>query len=276
MFFRPTFDNKSVTILDATTIQDFLASELTRRVKVNPRYSQRGFARSLGLSPGELSEILRGKRRLGLKAALKVAQSLGLNSVETKHLVHLTQVEKSRTLNMETPLTAEAAPLKANQLNEDIFHLLSDWSYFAVLNLMDCVGFEWKAIWIAKRLGLTRMQASVIMDRLLRLGMVKNENGRMRGVHDYALSPSGVSSEAIRSYHRQMLQKAIQALDLQNVTDREISGIGFAVDPLNLGSIKKEISEFLDELAAKYSKGKRTDVYQLEVAFFKLTEGAES
>lgn len=267
-----------MTILEANNIQDFLSSELTRRVKVNPRYSQRGFARSLGLSPGELSEILRGKRRLGLKAALKVASALGLNSVETKHLVHLTQVEKSRSFNLETALTAEPAPLKSSELKEDMYLLLSEWFNFAILNLMDCNDFHWNAIWIAKRLGLTRMQAQVAMDRLLRLGLVKKDEitGRMVGVQDYVLTQADVPSEAVRNYHRQLLQKAIQALDLQPVNEREISGIGIALDPAKLESIKKEISEFLDKLAAKYSKGKRSEVYQLEMAFFKLTEGRDS
>jgi hypothetical protein len=36
-----------------------------------------------------------------------------------------------------------------------------------------------------------------------------------------------------------------------------ISGVGFAVDPKNLPSIKKDILEFQDQIISKYSKGKR-------------------
>ncbi|MEK7357293.1 MAG: TIGR02147 family protein, partial [Bdellovibrionota bacterium] len=260
-------------LLESNSVQEFLTRELDRRVKVNPRYSQRGFARNLGLSPGELSEILRNKRKLGLKAALKIARAMGFNPAETKHLLHLSQVEKSKDWNIETRLTAEPAPLTASAVDQDVFHLLSEWFYFAVLNLVDTADFRWNSVWIAKRLGLSRTQAKVAMERLLRVGLVKKENGRTRSANDVVLSASGVPSEAVRNYHRQLLKKAIDALDFQPVQERDISGIGFACDPRDIEAIRREISEFQDKLTSKYRKGKLSEVYHLEVAFFRLSEG---
>lgn len=265
-----------LTVLEASTVQEFLTRELDRRIGVNPRYSQRGFARSLGLSPGELSEVLRGKRKLGLKAALKISRSMGLNPAETKHLLHLAQIEKSKEWQIETRLTAELAPLSTTAVNEDVFHLVSEWFYFAVLNLVDTTDFRWNSIWIAKRLGLTRTQARTAMDRLLRLGLVKRENGRTRSVKDAVFSASGVPSEAIRNYHKQMLRKAIDALDFQPVQARDITGVGFACDPRDVDAIGREIAEFQEKLASKYSKGKLSEVYHLEMAFFKLSEGGSN
>ncbi len=262
-------------LLESNTVQEFLGRELDRRVKVNPRYSQRGFARSLGLSPGELSEILRGKRKLGLKGALKISRAMGLNPAETKHLLHLAQVEKSKEWNIETRLTVEPAPLSANSLNDDVVALLSDWFYFAVLNLVDTREFRWNSIWIAKRLGITRMQAKVAMERLLRLGLVKKENGRFQCSNDVVLSTAGVPSEAIRQLHRQMLKKALDALDFQPVNERDITGVGFACDPNDIEAIRREISEFQDKLTSKYRKGKLSEVYHLEVALFRLTQGGD-
>ena len=65
----------------------------------------------------------------------------------------------------------------------------------------------------------------------------------------------------------------MDALDSQKVDEREISGLGLAVDPKFIPTIKKEISEFLDKMAAKYAKGRKTEVYQLEFALFRLTQG---
>ena len=55
--------------------------------------------------------------------------------------------------------------------------------------------------------------------------------------------------------------------------ERELSGVGFAVDVNLLPQIKKEISAFQDQLLSKYSKGKRKEVYFLEMILFKLTKG---
>ena len=260
-------------IFEAESIQGFLMGELKRRVGVNPRYSLRAYARHLGLSPGELSEVLREKRDLSLKSALKVAKAMNLNPVETKQLLHLAQVVKSRKLGTSEQLDRPVLTLEQKQLTEDTFSLIADWYHFAILNLLDLEGFKWHAGWIAKRLGLTPTQAKMAMDLLLRLGIVKQVNGRYKGADDFVLSPAGVPSEAVRSYHRQMLTKAIESLELQATSEREITGVGFAVDTKDLPAIKKEISDFQDQLSAKYSKGKRREVYFLEIAWFRLTQG---
>src|SRR3954468_13014795 len=91
-------------LLNTHSSQTFLSEELARRMKSNPRYSQRAFARQLGLSAGELSEILRGKRSLSLRSALRVASSLGLSPSETRHLITLAQLEKSVRYGADIPM----------------------------------------------------------------------------------------------------------------------------------------------------------------------------
>lgn len=260
-------------LLESVSVQEFLGRELDRRVKVNPRYSQRGFARSLGLSPGELSEILRGKRKLGLKGALKISRSMGLNPAETKHILHLAQVERSREWNIETRLTAEPVPLTSSSVDNDVFHLVSEWYYFPILSLFETKDFRWNSIWIAKRLGITRTQAKVAMERLLRMSLVKKELGRFVCSNDL-VSTGGAPSEAIRQYHRQLLSKATHALDFHPVQERDVSGVGFACDPRDMEAIRMEIRDFEQRLVSKYRKARgATDVYHIEVALFRLTTG---
>jgi uncharacterized protein (TIGR02147 family) len=257
-------------IFETDSVQTFLLHEFTRRVRLNPRYSMRAYARTLGLSAGSLSEILRSRRPLSLRAATKVAKALGLNGAETKRLYDLIDTDKRKILN---PTALSEAALEQKQLDEDTFHLVSEWHHFAILNLLDCDGFLWKASHIAKRLGLTVTQAQMSMSLLLRLGLVRQKGSQVKGVQNYVLSPSGIPSAAIRKYHRQMLEKAIQSIEFQNVEERDLSGVGFAVDPTKLPQMKREISEFQDQMIAKYSKGKKQEVYFLEIALFRLTKG---
>ena len=263
-------------LLDTVSYRTFLSEELTRRIKSNSRYSQRAFARHLGLSPGELSEILRGKRGLSLKSALRIAKSLGLNSTEAKHLIHLTQVEKSQTYDGRALLETQGKDIfntaESQQLTLDMFHAVSEWYYFAILNLADCAGFKWDANWISRRLGISRAEIQIAIERLERLGLLERKSGKLVVSKEFVMAPGGAPSEAIRHYHRQILELAAQALAVQKVPDREITGIGFPLDPKHISSIKKDISEFQDEIVAKYSKGKKTEVYQLEIAFFRLTQ----
>lgn len=259
-------------ILERDSYGSILREELARRMQSNPRYSQRAFARDLGLSPGELSELMRGVRKLSLRSVLRIAQSLGLNETETKHLGYLVQLERAMGLE-EMDRSSLPPPDKRNQLSVTMFNVVSDWFCMALLNLTECEGFRWSERWIAQRLSISVAEVRAAIDRLQRVGLIEKKKSGFHVSRDYVISPEGIPSEAIRSYHRQILQKASHALDLQKVSEREIAGVGFAVDPKSIPALKKDISTFLDSVMAKYGRGKhRREVYHCEVALFRLTK----
>ncbi|MCM2277471.1 MAG: DUF4423 domain-containing protein [Oligoflexia bacterium] len=251
----------------ATSCRDFLTEELHRRTRSNPRYSQRAFARQLGMSPGELSEVLRGKRSLSLRSALKAARALALNPEETRELVLLSQADRGGAL--PPPDSRDARP---RELTMDFFRIVSDWYCFAILNLSECTGATLEPAYLARRLGISQAEARIALERLERVGLIERRQGRLLPAPDYVISPSGIPSEAIRNYHSQILDKAKAALESQALEERDITGLGLAIDPRHLPAIKKELSEFQDRIAAKYSTGRKTEVYQLEIALFRLTE----
>jgi uncharacterized protein (TIGR02147 family) len=270
--FLPQGPDTQSMILEADSAKTFLLEELSKKKRINPRYSQRAFARHLNMSPGELSEVLNGRRNLSLRSAVRVAEALGLNETETKHLMQLTQIEKASKLGKEKIFTAKKAKGESAQLTQDMFHVVSDWYCFAILNLADTQDFRWDIPWIAKRLGITRAEVRTAIERLERIGLVENNEGYRHVTKDFVLSESATPSEAIRNYHRQMLHKSLHSLDFQRVNQRDITGIGFAVDVKNVESLKKDIADFQDQMISKYSKGKRNEVYHIEVSLFQVTQ----
>src|SRR6185437_9094888 len=119
-------------LLESRTAKEFLNEELARRLRDNSRYSLRAFARQLGLSPGELSEVLRGKRALSFRSTLRIAKSLGLNSAETRHLLQIAQTDKSRAVDPELLRPLDQA-VRTQDLSVDMFRVVSDWYCFAIL-----------------------------------------------------------------------------------------------------------------------------------------------
>lgn len=71
------------------TAADYLISIFNERKDKNPRYSLRAFARSLGVSSGQLSEILSGKRPLSHKLARRISIALALTESESQKLIQL-------------------------------------------------------------------------------------------------------------------------------------------------------------------------------------------
>lgn len=262
------------SIFDAVSVHDFLRRELDRRLDTNPRYSMRAFARHLGMSPGELSEVLREKRPISARACQKVARSLSLSPAEFKHLLVLATTAMPGAPS-DAP-KAKLTTLEAHRLSEDRFRLVSDWWCFAILNLLDLDDVVWTSGAIAERLGISAMQAQSAMERLERLSLVKRIGENKVGPTNLFVEHlSDVPSEAIRRYHRSLLEKAIASLDNDPQEQRDITGIGFAADHRELKAIAHEIAEFQDQLIAKYGRkrrGRKLDtVYQLETALFRIS-----
>lgn len=243
--------------------RNYLQSELVKRIKLNPRYSQRAFAKLLGLSPGALSEILKGKRKLSYKNAKKIANALALNKGETQHFI--------RMVDENIEVTDSDLGVDSQQLSQDVFNVVSNWYCFAILNLADCKDFRWNYAWISKRLGISLVQAKDAIENMVRVGLVQETPKGLKASESFVLSPDGIPSKAVRDFHHSILEKAREALENQPIDKREISGISFAIDPKNLDSLKKDIDTFQNEIVEKYGKGKRSEVYHLESALFSLT-----
>lgn len=242
---------------------DFLSAEFERRVRANPRYSLRAFARDLKMSPGEVSELLNGKRQLTPKAIGKISSRLGLSTAETRELLERATLVRA---GLDAPRTA------SHTLEVDLFNIVSEWYCFAILNLFDTEDFRCEPAWIGRRLGISNTEARLALDRLERVGLLKRARGKLTPDADFVMSPSGIPSEAIRAYHRTMLAKAAAALETQPVDERDITGLGLAINPSDLPGLTRDLREFRDRITTKYSRGRRTEVYQLEMSLFRITE----
>ena len=211
---------------------ELLKTELVNKLRKNPSYSQRAFAKYLGLAPGELSEILNRKRPLSLKKGIRISDKLGLSQVENDKFLASIQ-GKDINNNLET-----------RELTIDLFSILSDYVPFAIINLYDCNGFRWDNQWIATKLGVHTYEVELAIERLMRVGLIKAKNGKLYIDNDYVISPSETPSRAIRNYHATMLNKALASLEDQPIDKRDISGIGLAITHEQIPQIKKEISEY--------------------------------
>lgn len=251
-------------VFESKTYIEYLKSELERRLGQNSSYSLRAFARDLQISPGNLSEIVKGKRPLSKKNAQKIAGSLGLNPIEEEAFLALPQESKKAHNEIK----------ERKEIDLEYFKLLENWYHFAILNLLETKPKPLSAEQIAKRLGIKVIEAKLALDRLVHIGLVLyDQNNQWTCVDDFVETPTDIPSMAIKRYHQQILNKAIAALIEQSPEEREISGIGMAIDSKNLKAIKKDIDEFQNQLIEKYSGvGNPDEVYQFETALFKLSK----
>lgn len=234
----------------------WLASEFRRRKEANPAFSLRAFAKQLDVPPGRLSELLSGKRRLNTRLASRFGQRLGISPAKVKAL----------------SMPNERADQDHALMEEDTFQVIADWEHIALLSLVETEGFRNDARWIARRLGVSPVEARDSMERLLRVGLLAKDGAKLVKTSAELRTTNEVQSASLRKSHRQTLAQATEALDNVPIAERDITSITMAIDPAKLPLAKELIRDFRYRLSALLEGGKKKEVYNLNVQLVPVTK----
>jgi uncharacterized protein (TIGR02147 family) len=252
-----------------------LREELEVRCEKNSRYSLRAFSRDLGITSSRLSEVLGGRYGLSREAAEAIAKKLGWSKDESDIFCDLVDSEHARTKKKKSEAKSrlKSKPSNYQQLTLDSFQVISDWYHYAILELTSVRDFESDPKWIARRLGINDHPVVAAIERLKRLDLLIEKNGTLHASSGFTASPSGIPSDALKKFHRQLLEKALSSLYLQNVDERDISHVVLAVDRNQIKDAQEEIKKFRRGFDTRFGRAsKKDEVYCLGVTFFRLQE----
>ncbi len=264
-------------VLKHQDYREILHCELARRIKQNPRYSQGAFARDLSLTPSRLSEILHGKQGVSTQVAQQIAKLMRFSEEETQYFLDLVESQHGRSR-----LLREAARLRlqrfrrsplAELIGDDTFHLIADWYNVAVLELLRLDDARQDALWIARRLRIPQEQAADALERLERLRLIRrNEEGRLELVEAQQNFIGSVQSESFQKFCRQILWKAIEAVD--ETRPHAMHSYMVAVAEKNLPQLLATMRETCNKLAERMDVdiGSKDAVYCLTTQFFPVSD----
>ncbi len=240
-----------------SSYRDVLSHELARRQSSNSRYSLRSFAKKLNIPAPALSEILSGKRGLSCNRAICIAQILEMNEIETEYFVALVESAHARSKKLKALAQEKVQSireLRESPLDKDQFKSISEWYHLAILELSRIHGFRSCPVWIAEKLGISISSTREAVKRLLRLGLLKQLGQQLVPSSDDMIAAiSEVPSAAIRKFHCDLLKKAHEAVENQNVNERHFSSLIFAIDGTDENQIK-EAKKLVSEFNRRFNK----------------------
>jgi uncharacterized protein (TIGR02147 family) len=243
--------------------KSFLIEEYRRRQLNNPNFSQRSFARWLGLSPAQLSQMMAGKRNITLKTLKKINDRLGVSPANSHEL--LNSVLRQKNLIVQSPSK------KASLLREDKFALVADWYHLAILSLTKVKGAKSDPRWVASRLGIKVEEAHLAIQRLERMGILQCKP-IFKQIGEPFEVVSAVPSPAIRKYHKHNLSLAIEKIETVDVSLRQFQSISIPTDTSVINAMKEEIDIFLARATEICNVTFPTEVYHLNIQFFPVTK----
>lgn len=242
-------------------LQLTLHKKLVELKAKNPRLSDRYFAQKLGLSSGALSEILKGKRQISLKLAEKLAQRLQLEPSEREHFL--------RAFAQKVKLD-----VKSVQLQDDQFHMISDWVHFAILNLIKSKTCQHKPAWLAQQLQLPVKTVHEALERMLRLGLLERREGKYHRTKAHLHTSDDVMSLSIRKSNVQDLELISEQLEAFGLHERDLTSMTLLLDPAKMPAFKKWLRQSQDRFAAKFETTDSETAFRLTMALFPLKKPA--
>jgi uncharacterized protein (TIGR02147 family) len=251
-------------------LADFMKRELALRVERDADYTYQDFAAEAGISKAYLSLILQNKRRISEKTALKICERLKLNSMASEEFMNTYRLESSSDPNFCKILRNRISPTsKFKEIDATKFTPISRWYHTAILELTYLADFRPNPFWIARRLGISIVEAELALERLFRLGFLKKTKPGTVKVNEQ-FTVKTMPSRAIREHHTQMVTKALHAIEGQPGEHRDISGITIATDRSKLPLARAMIEKFREELAEAVHCDRNNAVYQLNIQYFRI------
>jgi uncharacterized protein (TIGR02147 family) len=245
----------------------WIAAELGHRKSNNSRYSLRTLSATVGISPGRLSELIAGKRRMTLKQAERIADRLGYAPATRlrlfKAVAGQTGIRKTKA--------SQSTKAVFTAVSADSFQIIADWQHFAILSLMDTKTFRNDSAWIARRLGISKSLVEISIDRLCRVGVLKRIGEQLVKTGKNHETTHDISSPALRISHRQTLMQAADSLDSVPVDLRDITSMTMAIDPSKIPKAKKLIRQFRHRLCEMLEADEKSEVFNLNIQLVPVT-----
>jgi uncharacterized protein (TIGR02147 family) len=245
----------SINVFAYLDYRAFLRDFYTDR-KTNGRgFSYRAFSARAGLrSPNYLKLVIDGKRNLTHEVAQRFGEACDMEGEALSYfcnLVSFNQAQGPTRQKLYTKLLAYRRYRAAHRLDVAHAEYHSNWYLPAIRELASHPEFRDDPEWIANMLvpTISVAEAKSALRVLEELGLLVRASDGQLQQRDVVVS-TGPEMRAlhIATYHRSMLERASEAIDLVEPEHRDISSVTMLVSHNGLAELKERVRRFRKEL----------------------------
>ena len=251
--------NKAVNTIENLfyyhSCRDLLRDLFHSRRKKNPGYSMRKFCKDLGFSsPSHLSDVIKGKKNLGVRGSANIMNKLNLDPKERDYFLYILNRDQCKAGLMTA---TRSGPRRSNAILSSALSQLKGVSgaekriCTVILALAEQYGREFRPdpLWISRRskIPLDESNAARSLDFLQSQGVLVNEGGGFK-VSEYC------GRSAVDSENQDQLADALQSLkETQNLLKgQDVNSIftneTFVLSEKDVELLKIKINEFRNNI----------------------------
>lgn len=225
-----------------------------RQKATDPQFSYRSFARKAHIAAAYLKHVIDGKRNLSAEMSIRFGRGMDLNDREVDYFETLVRFSQSSTVEEKNIYFDRLRRQRAKSLKSfslvEAARLLTHWYVIAIKEIVVNLNtIDVRLIQRALRKKLPESMIEKVVKDLLDYGFLVEQSGRWKSTASQIQFPDEVRSFVIQSFHHQMLELAVEALN-DELQDREFQAAVFTFPTSRIQELKDKIKDMNQGLVA--------------------------
>lgn len=260
----------------------FLQAFYERKRGQRDGFTYAEFSQRVGVrSPNYLKLVIAGERNLSEGLARRFGEACELTADALDYFCALVAFGQAKSADEREQRYAALQGFSrfraTHRLDaaQSAYH--SEWYIPAVYELCGRPDFRDDANWIASALlpAISPKQANKAINVLLKLGLLERANGVLKQQQSVVETPDGPLGHQVVQFHRMMMTRAGEALDIVPRDEREIAGLTFCLSDERMRELKRELEAFRLHLLRRYMTDPAPErVVQVNFQMFPLSRRA--
>lgn len=271
--------NKKPQIFNYTDYRKYLKDYYNFQKKSDSLFSFRIWSKQMGFtSSNYVKFIIDKKRHVGKNSIYKIITGLEIGKKESDYFSYLVFFAKAKTGVGKNYYFGLISSLRANKvasaLPSHLFEFYNNWYNIVIWHLISNQPKDVDIKCIAKQVvpNIFPKQVKKSIELLLKLKLVKCENGFYTHCAPILNTEKEVQSLAIINFHKKMIELAGASIEEFASENREISSCTVKVSKSGYERLKARIQEFRVEILQIVKDDKDVkDVVQVNFQLFPLT-----
>ncbi len=244
-----------INIFDYLDYRAYLNDYWKEAKKERPFFSIRFISHRIGINPGYILKVFQGKVHLGVKNIAPFAEILGLKGQEREYfeeLVHFGRAKNENEIENRFERLHAIKGIRLRTVADGEAEFYQNWHTMAIRALISIYPFNgknYREISACLCPPVTVPQARKSIALLERLGMIKkNEQGIFQLTDRFISTGEKWMSPIIKKYQRAILELAIESLEKQDKSLRDISTVTMTFSRNCLPALRERVLKFRQEL----------------------------
>lgn len=272
---------KNLKIYEYLDYREFLQDYYNFKKASSNSFSLRVFSDKIGFKAKDfISRVMNGEKNLSPSSASKIASGLNLSVRERSFfeaLVLFNQADSTKErdnafAHIQKILKIVRFKEKQHLMAFYQYEVFSHWRHLVIRSLIGMFGFSGDYESLAKQVQpkVTPDEAKKSVELLEKCNLIqKKSNGEYVLTENAITTGNKTSKLALRGFHQHCLRLAIDSIDREEPSKRNISALTLGISKNSYDQIVEKINEFRKEIALLAEEDENADsVYQMNFQLF--------